>query len=146
MIKLKANNLDTSKVKKSLSEYSKKAQERAGLVIAEAALLIHGEAVKSIQAIRSKGNERPDGSFASKPGMPPNTDTGTLVKSLNVDIDMKKAESKVYSNEKYAAWLENGTLKMAARPFLAPALQMFYVRIVQALAEALKRGGKTPKI
>jgi hypothetical protein len=138
LIRIKPAQLDAKKVIKRLSDYSKEVQTQAALVVADYTLKVHGEAVKSIQSIRSKGNERPDGSYASKPGNPPNTDTGTLVKSLNVEVDLNKATGKVYSKLKYALWLEVGTLNIEKRPFLAPALEKFYVKFIDAIKKVLK--------
>ena len=125
-------------IKKNLSDYSKKVQEQAGLVVGEGVLAIHAEARKSIQRIASKGNERPDGSFASAPGMPPNTDTGTLVRSIEFDIDMEKAKGKVFANAEYAAALEFGTKDMTERPFMAPAYAKFRDDIIKKLKKVLK--------
>lgn len=125
-------------VGKQLSDYSTTIQKDAGIVIAEGVLAIHGEARKSILAIKSKGNERPDGSFASLPGMPPNADTGTLARSIEFDVDMEKATGKVFANAEYAAALEFGTKDMKERPFMAPAYAKFRDKIIKNLEKVLK--------
>ena len=61
--------------------------------------------------------------IAAKPGSAPNTDTGKLVASIAVEMDWSKREAFVGSNLPYAAWLEDGTTKMDARPWLEPALR-----------------------
>ena len=86
-------------------------------------------AVKSIQAISSgrqvKRSRQGGGTYthtASAAGGAPNTDTGTLVSSIAVE---KVGDSTFHigSNLDYSAFLEFGTSKMGARPWLQPAMQ-----------------------
>jgi len=135
---VKGEWLGLKNIDKRLSDYPAIVQKDAGLVIAEGVLAIHGEARKSIQRIASKGNERPDGSFASAPGMPPNTDTGTLVRSIEFDIDTDKATGRVFASAEYAAALEFGTKDMTERPFMAPAYAKFRDKIIKNLQKVLK--------
>ena len=55
---------------------------------------------------------------ASADGQPPATDTGYLVQNINLKIDIDKLGASVESNANYSAFLEFGTRKMAARPFM----------------------------
>lgn len=58
--------------------------------------------------------------IASLPGYPPNVDTGKLMNAIAV---RKPGESQriIHTGDtEYAAWLEFGTSKMAARPFMRP--------------------------
>lgn len=98
------------------------------------AILIHGEAVKSIQAHRSKGI-RYGNHVASKPGNPPNTDTGLLVSSIQWEIDQNKMRSVVGTNLDYGrdleikrdrAWLQPAYLKT-----LPAVKRLFRVRIAR---------------
>lgn len=58
----------------------------------------------------------------SAPGMPPNTKTGLLRASITTR-QVTYAESWAYgTNVGYAKFLEFGTRKMAARPFLFPVM------------------------
>lgn len=125
-------------VTKRLSDYPESVQKDAGIVIAEGVLAIHAEARKSIQRIASKGEQRPDGSFASAPGMPPNTDTGTLVRSIEFDVDTDKAIGKVFAKAEYAEALEFGTKNMSERPFMGPAYAKFREKIIKNLQKVLK--------
>ena len=61
---------------------------------------------------------------ASAPGQPPAPDTGRLRASYSASVDRTKggAELTVGSGVEYAAYLEFGTTKMAARPHLRPAM------------------------
>lgn len=58
---------------------------------------------------------------ASAPGEPPAVLTGRLRSSIASDL--KKNSVKIGTNVEYAKWLEFGTSRMEARPFLRPALE-----------------------
>jgi HK97 gp10 family phage protein len=62
---------------------------------------------------------------ASQPGSPPNTDTGNLVRSISVERLGKDAVT-VGSRDSapYGKWLEYGTSRMEARPWLIPAFNL----------------------
>ena len=60
---------------------------------------------------------------ASAAGQPPATDTGFLVNNIALKIDMDGFGASVESNASYSSFLEFGTSKMAARPFMQPALE-----------------------
>lgn len=105
----------------------------------------------------------------SLPGQPPNNDTAVLannieatqgrnlaVGSVNAQggIDQAEASSlnptedlvaQVSSNAPYSAALEFGTSKMAARPFMGPALQKNKARITQDIARAINIANRRGK-
>lgn len=60
---------------------------------------------------------------ASAAGNPPNTDTGFLVNNIFVEIDADRLGGSVESRADYSGFLEFGTSKMQARPYLQPALE-----------------------
>ena len=60
---------------------------------------------------------------ASAAGQPPATDTGFLVNNIVLDIDSDGLGANVESRADYSSFLEFGTSKMAARPFMQPALE-----------------------
>ena len=63
---------------------------------------------------------------ASAPGEAPASDTGRLVNSINTELETTALTSTVSAGSgivKYARALEFGTRKVAARPFLFPALE-----------------------
>jgi HK97 gp10 family phage protein len=60
--------------------------------------------------------------IASSPGNPPAKDTGELIRSIVVDNAGDTIEVGVTSGAPYGKYLERGTDKMKARPFLQPAL------------------------
>lgn len=86
-----------------------------------AAIQIHETAVKSMRQ-QSQGR-RYGNHVASKPGDPPNIDTGRLVNSIKWEVDENALSAVVGTNLEYGTHLEFGTTKMAARPWLGPALR-----------------------
>jgi HK97 gp10 family phage protein len=65
-------------------------------------------------------------------------DTGNLRNSITHEVEGK--EAKVGTNVEYAPFVELGTVKMAAQPYLNPALEMNKGNIQRIFAEAIKRG------
>lgn len=55
----------------------------------------------------------------SRPGQPPNNDTGVLANNIEV-VNKRPGVVEVSSNAPYSEHLEYGTSKMAARPFMRP--------------------------
>jgi hypothetical protein len=102
----------------------------------EMAIMLHAEAKRGIRE-QSPGetvtrytdiNGRPRRRVhvVSRPGDTPNTDLGHLINSVEWEPKTTEAIAReqmvrVGSNLDYAAWLEHGTRRMAARPWLAPA-------------------------
>ncbi len=79
----------------------------------------------------------------SLPGQPPNQDTGVLGNNIETVLlfDEKGPYVEVTSNAPYSRALEEGTSRMAARPFMQPALDRnrdkvtdLVLKAVQALA------------
>lgn len=62
---------------------------------------------------------------ASAPGQPPAKDTGTLQSSIEYKVtkDGETISGLIGSSADYAIYLEFGTSRMAARPFLRPVLE-----------------------
>tara|TARA_Y100001937_G_C6914520_1_gene238931 strand:+ start:101 stop:550 length:450 start_codon:yes stop_codon:yes gene_type:complete len=106
-------------------------------VILGGAQLIRGEAIKSIQTgpksgrVYQKYNPRRTHT-ASAPGQPPASDTGNLVSQIMVR-QQTKDNVLVESNALYSSFLEFGTSKMLARPFLFPATERSRPKITQAV-------------
>lgn len=109
------------KIAKRLQAISPEAVKATVVGLNSAAIAIHREAVSSIQEHRSQG-KRYGKHVASKPGYPPNTDTGLLVKSIQiVEASETKLVAAVGTNLEYGARLENGDSRVAPRPWLGPA-------------------------
>lgn len=75
----------------------------------------------------------------SNPGEPPNADTHQLDMSIDVRVNASKKSVSVVSLAPYSAFLEFGTSKMAARPFMRPALERNRNRVVLGVVNAVNR-------
>lgn len=75
----------------------------------------------------------------SLPGQPPNADTHRLDLSLDTIINESRLSVSVVSRAPYGAFLEFGTSKMAARPYLRPALLRNRNRVVLGQVNAINR-------
>jgi len=125
------------KVMASLKNLEQDLEKPFREVIAGGAQLIRGEAIKSIQSgpksgrIYEKYNPRRTHK-ASAPGQAPASDTGNLVRNIVVKQENPDLV-KVESNAIYSSFLEFGTSKMLARPFLFPATERSRKKIAQAV-------------
>jgi HK97 gp10 family phage protein len=91
---------------------------------------IRTDAIKSIQnksgGAQVSRSRQGGGTYthtASAAGGAPNTDTGKLVASIAVEPNKSGVYALVGSNLDYGGFLEFGTSKMGARPWLEPALR-----------------------
>ena len=97
--------------------------------VAAAAYAIQSNAIKNIRQNTDgtpQQRYRPKRiAFASQPFEFPNSDTGVLVGSIQVEIidSLKNPTALVGSNHEYAKFLEFGTRNMAPRPWLGLAAQ-----------------------
>lgn len=82
------------------------------------------------------------GHVASSPGEPPNNDTGNLIATHETRL-LEWNHAQVAVTAPYAAPLETGTSKMAARPFLGPATRAskpdMEKRVTAAIQQAARR-------
>lgn len=69
------------------------------------------------------------------------TKTGRLKESIKADITKtgKKATLRLYSTVDYAPYVEYGTSKMAARPFLKPAFNQNKNKVVRKIRNNIKK-------
>ena len=112
--------------------------------IAFAALLVQSEAIKSISKGARSGVTYKRGGKTGKrsaPGEFPKTDRGRLVASIKREeqAGSKGLIQKVGTNLKYGRALEFGTLKMAARPWLARTLKLNSKAIIRKISRELKK-------
>lgn len=118
--------------------------------VADSVFIIHGKAVKLIQA-NSSGTRRirysPKRSvIVSKPGSPPNTDTGRLVQSIKFEFQDGGLTGIVGTNLKYGKALEMGTKKMEPRPWLSTAVRETKKEVSKIFTSYLKiSAGKAGK-
>lgn len=74
----------------------------------------------------------------SLPGEPPNNDTSVLRSNIEA-VQTAPLRSEASSNAPYALPLEEGTSKMAARPYMGPAARNRKKEIVAKVNEAVNR-------
>tara|TARA_Y100000385_G_scaffold74421_1_gene75182 strand:+ start:200 stop:610 length:411 start_codon:yes stop_codon:yes gene_type:complete len=93
----------------------------------------------SIQQHQSKG--RTYGKHtASVAGNPPNSDTEFLANNIFMVLDADKFGGAVESRADYSGFLEFGTSKVGARPYLQPALEENRPKIRRMFARLRSRG------
>ena len=130
---INVKNLD--KVLKSFRTISKDMKPELRQVIQGGAQLIRGEAVKSIKVYQRYNPTRTH--KASAPGEAPASDTGNLVRNIRVTQKSQDIVT-VESRASYSKFLEYGTSKMQARPFLFPAFKMSQGKIMMATFNRVK--------
>ena len=134
-IKFKVSNL--KKVLSQLDKLEKDMEIPFQEIVKGGGQLIRTEAIKSIQTGAKSGvmyqkyNPRRE-HRASAPGQSPASDTGNLVSKITVK---QKSLNVVHveSNADYSAFLEYGTSKMEARPFMFPAFEKSKKPILNAV-------------
>lgn len=132
-----------------LAERYSQATVKAG---SKGAQLVRTTAIKSIQKkspgrtvvrYRAATEEKQAKSYAhvaAASGYAPNTDTGALARSVQVEV----ARDAIFvgSSLSYAAALEFGKSGMAARPWLIPALEQNRKNIVSLYQDEIKKANK----
>lgn len=114
-----------AKLEKAVGKLADAFEDGRNKAVQESTLAIHREALVLIQDNADGASQIRYGPKrvvnVSKPGDPPNTDTGRLVQSIKFDFP-EDGIGLVGSNLNYAKDLEFGTSKMAARPWLSTAV------------------------
>lgn len=101
------------------------------------ALFVGGGMIKAeAQHLITQGAVSGKNHVPSKPGEPPNEDTGHL-RSLITVTQPAPLRVRVASNAIYSAALEFGTSKMAARPFMGPAARAKRKEVVALVKKAI---------
>lgn len=134
--------IDTKELEKNLKRLAKKFDQ----AVVEGAIaggnLVRSAAIESIQEVsvgyydiryRAGGGQYEHTTSAE--GDAPNTDTGRLVQSIQVEITKKAVF--VGSTLEYASYLEFGTRSMVARPWLFPAVESNRIEIEKLIKKEL---------
>lgn len=123
MINAKVTGLKA--LEKAVGKLADAFEDGRNKAVQESTLAIHREALALIQDNADGQTQIRYGPKrtvnVSRPGDPPNTDTGRLVQSIKFDFP-EDGVGVVGSNLRYARDLEFGTSKMAARPWLSTAV------------------------
>lgn len=75
--------------------------------------------------------------IASSPGNPPAIDSGELLRSIMFDVRDMEVEVGSIGGAPYAEFLEFGTKKMEARPFLGPAVEKHSKEIIDDVGRGI---------
>ena len=113
----------------------KKIINQAENLVSESSVYMAEEMKKSITS-GAKSGRRYGSHTSSAPGQAPANWTGELLRSIKVQ--KMKGISFVYITAKYAQFLEFGTSKMRARPFIIPA----FIKTKKYIQDKLKRIAK----
>lgn len=107
-----------------LDRLARQTPERLDQVAAAAAEGVLSDIVRSFGSGPDGRDYRRGGvtHTASQPGYPPNVDTGALRASMQVQR-IGQAHYRVADGVEYGIYLELGTLRMAARPFVVPVIE-----------------------
>lgn len=112
----------------------------AGAVVYEGADTIKDEAGRLITTGAVSGRNH----VASRPGEPPNEDTGVLRGNIET-AQTGPLSAEVRSKAPYAAALEFSTAKMSARPYMRPArdnkIKEIRKKMVDQMNKLVKRSG-----
>ena len=112
------------RIDKVKQQYASNAKQLVGI----AAGLVRATAVTSILQGAKSGvvyekYEPRRTHTASAAGEPPASDTGRLASNIFIKMDTDRLGADVESRAGYSEFLEFGTTKMAARPFMHPAAE-----------------------
>jgi HK97 gp10 family phage protein len=116
-----------------LDDLSADARRRISQAVYDGATVIANEAKRSIRAGAVSG----PGHIPSKPGEPPNADTHHLDRSIGVE-QAGELKVTIFANAEYASELEYGTSRMAARPFIQPAINKTRAEVLQLFFGAIQ--------
>lgn len=142
------NAVATAKEIEAMGERAITAVDKA---LTSGALKIAGRMVKLVQKGSRTGREYTRGGVthkASAPGEPPKSDTGFLASHIIPTKTKRRGsvvEASVVVKVKYAGWLEEGTknedgsVKMAARPFVEPSVELERPGIREAISKAIRK-------
>jgi HK97 gp10 family phage protein len=99
----------------------KRLQSSQSMDIIGRSLFVAGNIIQvEAQRLITSGAVSGKNHVPSKPGQPPNQDTGVLANNIET-VQLKPLVVQVSSNAEYAAPLEFGTSDMAERPYMRPA-------------------------
>ena len=129
-----------------LQANGKKITDAMDGVMKRAALRVANRIVRIIQRGSRSGIQysRPGGTThtASAPGEPPKSDSGFLAKHVRPTTVKDKGNvvsASVIVSASYAGFLEEGTSKMKARPFVEPAFQLENPETFRDAARTIKK-------
>ena len=93
------------------------------LIVTEVAAYMHTTGKEVEQMAKRSMRDGGTPHVPSSPGEPPRIDTKNLHESIMTETEVERTavETRIGTNVRYGLFLELGTSKMAARPWLRPA-------------------------
>jgi len=129
-----------SALSRQLAELAGDADAVMTEVVTNLAIDTQREAVQGIQRGPATGAVRSDGSRASAPGEYPMSDTGRLANNVVANLPTSgNISAEVGTNVQYGRYLEFGTSRMAARPWLLPSFNKAKAGVEGKLKRAIER-------
>ena len=129
-----------SALSRQLAELAGDADAVMTEVVTNLAIDTQREAVQGIQRGPATGAVRSDGSRASAPGEYPMSDTGRLANNVVANLPTSgNISAEVGTNVQYGRYLEFGTSRMAARPWLLPSFNKAKAGVEAKLKRAIER-------
>ena len=130
---------------RNINDISKKTLRNLQRAVRISANDVRNEAITSINSNPRAGGEttryNPKRTIRiSKEGDPPASDTGFLASNIHLVMDGDQLGASVESRAEYSSFLEFGTRKMRARPFMQPALEKGRRKYKQLFRKAVKDG------
>lgn len=126
-----------------VNKFKQVAEKEFKTAVKLTSIAVLGDSVKSIQRGSKTGRIYKKGGVfhqASAPGESPASDTGRL--AGDIDIINKGLTATVGTALEYGRFLEHGTMRIAERPWLRPAIdknrQLFIKRLTLAIRNASK--------
>lgn len=127
---------------KGREAHRQRLKKLTGSEVVKAARRVLKVGADRIQSAAHNSISRGSGSMGrhvpSKPGEPPHRDIGTLQDYILSDF-VSELEAQVTSEAPYAAALEFGTSKMAARPYMRPARDKHADEIQRMFAQEIDK-------
>lgn len=103
------------------------------------ALFVAGNRIQTYaQHSITEGSVSGKGHVPSAPGQPPNADTHALDRQIET-TQPEPLKVRVSSNDPKSKFLEYGTARMAARPFMMPALRANQREVKKLVRDAVRR-------
>lgn len=136
-------NMNTGGVISRLRGIRKAIPDEVNKAVLAGAMLVEAEAKQRIQRGPKTGRVYTRGAIshqASAPGEAPATDTGRLVSSISHWIHDGGKKVLVGTVMPLGRWLEYGTRRMLARPWLWPSLEARRQQIVELVNKAIAKG------
>ena len=125
--------------KERVSRILRAMTDPASRRLVEQALFVGAsEIVTEAQLSIRRGSVSGKNHVPSRPGEPPNQDTGVLAGNIEA-LQEGPLRAVASSNAPYSQPLEFGTSKMAARPFMRPAAAKVKPKVQKLVAQAVSK-------